>query len=42
MDAVVGWVIAELLSRSHLMRPADLSSALTELALPLGVSAAQV
>ena len=42
MDAVAGRVIAELLSRSHLMRPADLSSALARVALPLGVSAAQV
>jgi hypothetical protein len=42
LDAVVGRVIAELLERSHLMRPAEVSSALTQAALPLGVSAARI
>jgi hypothetical protein len=42
LDAVVGRVIAELLNRSHLMRPAEVSSALTQAALPLGVSAARI
>jgi hypothetical protein len=42
LDAVVARVIAELLRRSHLMRPADISGALAEAARPLGVSAAQV
>jgi hypothetical protein len=42
LDAVAGRVIAELLSRSHLMRPAEVSTALTQAALPLGVSAARI
>ncbi|HEY0938406.1 MAG TPA: PP2C family protein-serine/threonine phosphatase [Trebonia sp.] len=42
LDAVAGRVIAELLSRSHVMRPADVSAVLTEAALPLGVSAARI
>src|ERR1700739_4008317 len=42
LDAVAGRVIAELLSRSHLMRLAEVSTALTRGARPLGVSAARV
>lgn len=42
LDAVAGRVIAELVSRSHLMRPAEVSTALTQAALPLGVSAARI
>jgi serine phosphatase RsbU (regulator of sigma subunit) len=41
-DALAGPVIAELLSRSHLMRLAEVSTALTQAALPLGVSAARI
>jgi serine phosphatase RsbU (regulator of sigma subunit) len=35
-------VTADLLRRSHLMRPADLTAALTRAARPLGVSAARI
>lgn len=42
LDAVVGRMTAELLSRSHLMRPGDVPDALAQAARPLGVSAAQV
>ena len=42
LDAAAGRVIAELLSRSHLMRLADVSNALAQAALPLGVSAARI
>jgi len=42
LDAVAGRVIAELLSRSHLMRLAEVSAALTRAARPLGVSAARI
>ena len=42
MDAVAGRVTAELLRRSHVMRPGDVPDALAEVARPLGVSAAQV
>ena len=42
LDAVGGRVIAELVSRSHLMGPAEVSTALTQAALPLGVSAARI
>jgi hypothetical protein len=42
LDAVAGRVTAELLRRSHVMRPADLTGALTQAARPLGVSAAQI
>ncbi len=42
LDAVTGRVVAELLSRSHLMPPAEVGTALTQAALPLGVSAARV
>jgi hypothetical protein len=42
LDAVTARVTAELLRRSHLMRPADIAGALAEAARPLGVSAAQV
>jgi stage II sporulation SpoE-like protein len=41
-NALAGPVIAELLSRSHLMRLAEVSTALTQAALPLGVSAARI
>jgi hypothetical protein len=41
-DAVAGRVTAELLSRSHLMRPEDVAEALAQAARPLGVSAVQV
>src|SRR5579863_10564100 len=42
LDAVAGRVIAELVSRSHLMGPAEVSAALTQAAQPLGVSAARI
>ena len=42
LDAVAGQVTAELLNRSHLMRPADMMGALTQAARPLGVSAARI
>ena len=42
LDAVTGRVLAELLSRSHLMRPDDITDALTQAARPLGVSAARI
>jgi serine phosphatase RsbU (regulator of sigma subunit) len=42
LDAVADWVMAELLSRSHLLRLAEVSDALTQAALPLGVSAAGI
>jgi Stage II sporulation protein E (SpoIIE)/GAF domain len=42
LDAVAGRVIAELVSRSHLMGPAEVSTALKQAALPLGVSAARI
>jgi serine phosphatase RsbU (regulator of sigma subunit) len=42
LDAVTGRVTAELLSRSHLMPPADVADALAQVARPLGVSAAHV
>jgi serine phosphatase RsbU (regulator of sigma subunit) len=42
LEAVTGGVIAELLSRSHVMQPAEVSSALTQVARPLGVSAARI
>ena len=42
LDAVADWVVAELLSRSHLLRLAEVSDALTQAALPLGVSAASI
>src|ERR1700761_2372261 len=42
LDAVAGQAIAELLNRSHLMRPAGMTGALTQAARPLGVSAARI
>jgi hypothetical protein len=42
LDAVAGQVTAEILRRSHLMRPADIADALSEAARPLGVSSARV
>jgi serine phosphatase RsbU (regulator of sigma subunit) len=42
LDAVAGRVTAGLLSRSHVMRPAELAGALAEEARPLGVSGAEV
>ena len=42
LDAAAGRVIAELVSRSHLMGPAEVSTALAQAALPLGVSAARI
>jgi serine phosphatase RsbU (regulator of sigma subunit) len=42
LDAVADWVMAELLRRSHLLRLAEVSDALTQAALPLGVSAAGI
>ena len=42
LDAVADRVMAELLSRSHLMRLAEVSDALAQAALPLGVSAAAI
>jgi stage II sporulation SpoE-like protein len=42
LDAVAGRVTAELLRRSHLMPPVDLTGAVAAAARPLGVSAAQV
>ena len=42
LDAVAGRVTAELLRRSHLMRPADIPGALSAAARPLGVSTAEI
>jgi serine phosphatase RsbU (regulator of sigma subunit) len=42
LDAVAGRVTAELLNRSHLMRPADMTGVLVQAARPLGVSAARI
>jgi serine phosphatase RsbU (regulator of sigma subunit) len=42
LDAVADWVMAELLSQSHLLRLAEVSDALTQAELPLGVSAAGI
>jgi serine phosphatase RsbU (regulator of sigma subunit) len=42
LDAVAGRMMAELLDRSHLMRPVDVAGALAQAARPLGVSAVQV
>jgi serine phosphatase RsbU (regulator of sigma subunit) len=42
LDAVAGRAIADLLGRSHLMQLAEVSTALTRAALPLGVSAARI
>jgi Stage II sporulation protein E (SpoIIE) len=42
LDAAAGRLIADLLDRSHLMRPDRLAGALAEVALPLGVSGARV
>ena len=42
LDAVTGRVLAELLSRSHLMSPGEVGDAVTEAALSLGVSAAGI
>jgi hypothetical protein len=42
LDAVIGRMTAELLRRSHLMPPVDLTGAVAEAARPLGVSAAQI
>lgn len=42
LDALAGRVTAELLWRSHLMRPADLTGTIAQAARPLGVSAAGI
>ena len=42
LDALADRVMAELLSRSHLMRLTEVSDALAQAALPLGVSAAGI
>jgi serine phosphatase RsbU (regulator of sigma subunit) len=42
LDAVTGRVTAALLSRSHVLAPAEVAEALGQLARPLGVSAARV
>ena len=42
LDAVIGRVLAELLSRSHLMAPGEMGNAVTEAALSLGVSAVRI
>jgi hypothetical protein len=42
LDAVTGRVTAALLSRSHVLAPAEVAEALARLARPLGVSAARV
>jgi len=42
LDALADRVMAELLSRSHLMRLAEVSDTLAQAALPLGVSAAGI
>jgi serine phosphatase RsbU (regulator of sigma subunit) len=42
LDAVTGRVTAALLSRSHVLAPAEVAEALAQLARPLGVSAARV
>jgi serine phosphatase RsbU (regulator of sigma subunit) len=41
-DEIAGQVMAELLARSHLMRPAGVAEALARAARPLGVSGVQV
>ncbi len=42
LDAVTGRVLAQLLSRSHLMAPGEMGNAVTEAALSLGVSAVRI
>ena len=42
LDAAAGRVLAELLSRSHLMRPGEVSNEVTRAAFPLGVSGVRV
>jgi len=42
LDAVAGRVLAKLLKRSHLMRPAEVSTTVAQAALPLGVSAVRI
>jgi hypothetical protein len=42
LDAVTGRVLAELLSQSHVMRPAALDEILTRIARPLSVSQARI
>jgi hypothetical protein len=41
-DSLAGRIIADLLQRSHLMMPADLSAQLADAARPLGVSRVQI
>jgi hypothetical protein len=42
LDAITGRVTADLLARSHLMRPGDVAAELARAARPLGVSGAQI
>jgi serine phosphatase RsbU (regulator of sigma subunit) len=42
LDAVTGRVLAELLDRSHVMRPSEVSLAVQQAAVPLGVSAVSI
>jgi hypothetical protein len=42
LDAIFGRVTADLIARSHLMRPGDVAAELARAARPLGVSAVQV
>jgi serine phosphatase RsbU (regulator of sigma subunit) len=42
LDAVIGRVLAELLSRSHLMAPGEVGDAVMEAAFSLGVSAVRI
>jgi Stage II sporulation protein E (SpoIIE) len=42
LDAVVGRMLAELLSRSHLMRPGEVGNAVTRAAFPLGVTGVRI
>jgi hypothetical protein len=42
LDAVTGRVTADLLARSHLMRPGNIAAELARAARPLGVSRAQI
>jgi hypothetical protein len=42
LDAITGRVTANLLARSHLMRPGDVAAELARAARPLGVSGAQI
>jgi serine phosphatase RsbU (regulator of sigma subunit) len=42
LDAIIGRALADLLARSHLMRPGSVATELARAARPLGVSAVQI